>query len=197
MVSQTNKRPQRQPLTPEEVKDLVKLKQLRQLVKIEKFKQSKRYKYLNVFNIFCVIIYTEMIFSFISAGNYTTHYVQNLTPYYDEKIIDGKRVISSLVIITTDDQKFDVNVRDTCRLPDETAKFSVGKDWLLQKEIMVKFDGRDKDLYIRRSFPLLFISLLLGIVTFVLYTYNKHQVAYSLNAITIINSLSLLYFILL
>lgn len=197
MVASGNKRPPRQPLTPEEVKDLVKLKQLRQLVKTEKFKTTKKYKYLNVFNIICIVIYTEMIFSFLSAGFYSPHYIKTLTPYYDDKIIADKRVLNSLAIRTVDDVIYEFSIRDTCTLPPLYSKFNVGKDWLFQKDIKIKLEGKEKEYYISRSFPLLFISLLLGIVSFVLYGYNLNQNSYSLNAISTINSLSLLYFILL
>jgi hypothetical protein len=67
----------------------------------------------------------------------------------------------------------------------------------LRKEIKVRFKKGGKDFFIKRSFPLLFISILWGIVTFVLFGYNMNQNNYSLNVITFVNLITLLSFLLL
>lgn len=194
MVSQTNKRPPRQPLSPEEVQEIVKLKKLRQLVKTEKFKQTSQYKYLNLFNICCVIIYTEIIIAFLAVANFSLMEVNSVTPYYGDDRIGGKRVVTSLVVKASNGTDYDVSVNDTCTIPPVIKEMEVGKDWILQKEIKVKMCERENDFIIKRSFPLLVISLLLVIVTFVLFTYNLNQSSYSLNVISFINLISLSYF---
>lgn len=196
MVSETNKRPPRQPLSPEEVMDMIKLKKLRQYHKTEKFKKTKSYKYLNLFNIVCIVVYTEIIFSFLSSCNYRTMYIETVTPYYGEDIVAGKRVVSSAVFKTVYGNEYDVGIRDTCTMPLPYTPLLVGRDWILQKDIKVKFDAYSKEFFIKRSFPLLFISILLGIVTFVLFGYNLNQNPYSLNVISFINSISIIAFLL-
>lgn len=195
MVSQANKRQPRQPLSPEEVKEFIRLKKLRQFIKTENFKKTKSYKYMNIFNITCIIIYSELVFSFMGSCHYQTHTIHSLASYYGDEIIGGKRSISSLVIKTEDNKEYDIGVRDTCTLPLVNSEFLVGEDWILQKEIKVKFSETGKKFYIRQAFPLLFISLLLGTVTFVLFGYNLNQAPYSLNVISFINLLSISYFL--
>jgi hypothetical protein len=197
MVAETNKRPPRIPLTPEEVKDFIRLKKHKERVKIEKFKQTKTYKVFNAFNVMCIMIYTEIIFAFLGSCNFTTHYVKSVDMYFSDEIKGGKRCYSSVVFKTVNDRIYDVNVHDTCNLPARFSGLNVGKDWLLRKEIKVRFEKGGKDRFIKRSFPLLFISILWGIVTFVLFGYNMNQNNYSLNVITFVNLITMLSFMLL
>lgn len=197
MPAESNKRPPRQPLSPEEVQEIIKIKKLKQQIKIEKFKQTRSYKYLNVFNVICITVYTEIIFAFLYSCAFQTYTIDSIATYYGESIIGNKRELSSIVFKTTTGKEYDVGVRDTVVLPKVNEKLSVGRDWILQKEIKVKWQGSGKAYYIKRSFPLLFISILLGIVSFVLFGYNLNQNSYSLNVISFINTLSILSFFLL
>lgn len=197
MVSETKKRPPRVPLSPEEVQEFIRLKKHKAHIKTERFKQTKTYKVLNVFNIICIVIYTEIIFAFLGSCNFTTHYIKSHNAYYGAEIKGGKRIYSSAVFTTVNDKEYEVGIHDTCALPEKFAGLLVGKDWLLKKEIKVRFKRGGKDFYIRRSSPLLFVSILWGIVTFVLFGYNMNQNNYSLNVVTFINFLSLLSFLLL
>ncbi len=197
MVGETNKRPPRIPLTPDEVKDFIKLKKFKERAKTERFKQTKTFKVLNVFNVICIIIYTEIIFAFLGSCNFTTHYIRSTTFNYGAEILGGKRVFSSATFTTVNDKEYEVGVHDTCALPAEFTGLRVGSDWLLQKEVKVRFKKGGKDFYIKRSFPLLFISILWGIVTFVLFGYNMNQNNYSLNVISFVNLITMLSFLLL
>jgi hypothetical protein len=197
MVQETNKRPPRIPLTPDEVKDFIRLKKHKERVKIEKFKRTKTYKVFNAFNIICVIIYTEIVFAFLGSCNFTTHYIYATDVFYSNEIMNGKRPYSSVVFKTLNDKIYDVSVRDTSALPENFTGLMVGSDWLLKKEIKVRFERGGKDYFIKRSFPLLFISILWGIVTFVLFGYNMNQNNYSLNVITFVNLITMLSFMLL
>ncbi len=94
-------------------------------------------------------------------------------------------------------ESYDVSIHDTCPLPKDLSKIYVGRDWLLKKDVKVRFEQGGKDRFIRRSFPLLFISILWGFVTFAIFGYNLNQTTYSLSVITFINSFSLICFLLL
>lgn len=197
MVAETKKRPPRIPLSPDEVQEFIRLKKHRERIKVERFKQTKTYKVFNAFNVICIIIYTEIIFAFLGSCNFTTHYIKSYDVYYSDEIIGGKRVFSSAVFKTVYDKVYDVSIRDTNMLPEKFTGLRVGSDWLLQKEIKVRFKKGGKDFFIKRSFPLLFISILWGIVTFVLFGYNMNQNNYSLNVITFVNLITMLSFMLL
>lgn len=197
MVSESKKRPPRIPLTPEEVQDFIKLKRYKERAKTERFKKTKTYKALNVFNIICIVIYTEIIFAFLGSCNFTTHYIKSNTFNYGAEILGGRRVFSTAVFTTVNDKVYEVGVNDTTALPKNFTGLRVGSDWLLQKEVKVRFKKGGKDFYIKRAFPLLFISILWGIVTFVLFGYNMNQNEYSLNVVSFINLLTMLSFMLL
>ena len=191
------KRPPRIPFSPEEVQDFIKLKRFRERAKIEKLKKTKLYKVLNTFNVISIIIYTEIIFAFLSSCDFSAHYVKSITPYYDKEIMGGKRAYSSAVLKMINGEEYDVSIHDTCPLPARFSKIYIGQDWFLKKYVKVRFEQGGKDRYVRRSFPLLFISILWSLVTFVLFGYNLNQTTYSLSVISFINIFSLICFILL
>lgn len=196
MVSQPNKRPPRQPLSYDEVREIIRLKRLRKEFLTEKFKKSVKFKLYNVFNVFAVLVYTEIIFSFLSSCNFTTHYVQSVTPFYGQKVMGNKRVFSHALVMTVGGKEYDLSIQDTCRLPVLCSKIIVGHDWILQKELKVRFGNFENDYFIHRSFPLLFISILFGVLTLVLFNYNMNEIPHSLNVITLINFLSIFSFLL-
>ena len=200
MVEPIPKRPPRQPLSPEEVSEIIRIKKYRHKKAIERFKQTKTFKWLNVFNVVCILLYSELLFSFMGQCNYITHYFSSIKVYYGEKIKDGKKIFSSAVFNGISGKSYEVSVNDTCNsiakslISKSMSPFYVGKDWLLQKDIKIQLDGSATVFFIKRSSPLLFISILLGIVTFVLFGYNLNEVRYSLKVISFINSLALFYF---
>jgi hypothetical protein len=197
MPQESNKRPPRVPLTPEEVQEFIRFKKYKERARIERFKKTRTYKILNAFNVICIIIYTEIIFAFLGSCNFYTHYVHNTATFIGEDIIGGKRAISSAVFTTVNNKEYDVSIHDTLALPKAFDELHVGQDWFLKKEIKVRFDMGGKDFYVKRSFPLLFISILFGFVTFVIFGYNMNQNLHSIRVTTFINAVCILSFILL
>lgn len=197
MVSQGNKRPPRQPLSAEEVREMVQLKKLRQYFKIEKFKKTRNYKILNTLNIAYMILFTEIIVSFLGSANSSVQILESVKVYYGKEIIDGKRIISSAEFKTTEGALYDVGINDVCEMPKAKQEIVVGRDWLLRKDVKVKIETSQKDFFVIKSFPLLFISILMGVVTCVLFAYNLNQNPYSLNVISFVNSLGVIAFLLL
>ena len=203
MPQESNKRPPRVPLTPEEVQEFIRFKKYKERARIERFKRTRTYKILNVFNVISIIIYTEVIFAFLGSCDFTPHYILSTNIYTGDEIMAGKRTISSATFKMINGKEYDVSIRDTINLPNVPgklfvpAKLYVGQDWILRKEVKVRLALADRDYYIKRSFPLLFISILFGFVTFVLFGYNMNQHMYSIRVISFINAVCLLAFILL
>jgi len=203
MPQENNKRPPRVPLSPEEVKEFIRFKKFKERAQIERFKKTRTYKILNAFNVICIVVYTEIIFAFLGTCSFTGHYIQSTNVYTGEETIGGKRIYSSAVFKMINGKEYDVSIRDTITLPATPgkiytpAKLFVGQDWILKKEIKIRMDQGEKDYYIKRSFPLLFISILFGFVTFVLFGYNMNQHLHSIRVISFINSVCILSFILL
>ena len=197
MPEQPKKRPPRQPLSAEEVQDFIRLKKFRQRKVLERFKKTHRYKLLNGFNIFCVIIYSEMIIAFLGTCHYNAHYIRSVNSFYSRETKGSKVVCSSIVINSVNEKIYDVSINDTITPPQNFSRFLVGKDWILQKEVNVRLEGIKQTYIIKDSFPILFISCLLGITTFISFGYNLNQVKYSLMATSLMNGLSLFSFLLL
>ena len=202
MAEPIPKRSSRQPHSPEEVAEIIRIKRYRQKKAIELFKKTKTFKILNVFNVVCILIYSELIFAFMGQCNYSTHYFTGIKVYYGHKITAGKKIFSSAIINGVSGKTYEVSVQDTCNaitnsLASKIAlPFYVGSDWLLQKDIKIQLDGSTAIFFIKRSSPLLFISIMQVIVTFVLFGYNMNEVRYSLKVVSFINSLALFYFLL-
>ena len=196
-----NKNQPRQQLSPEEVFHFIRLRKLRNLRALEKFKQTKTYKILNGFNVFMVIIYSELIFSFLGYCNFSGHYMRSFNALAGNESLGGKKLYNSFVITSVNGIVYDVSVRDTCSnlpKPDKRReRFHVGKDWVFQKEIKVKYSDDSDSYVLKPASSILFISCLMGIVTFSAFGYNLNQVHQSLVAITFINALAMLCFILL
>lgn len=191
-----NKRPPRQPLSPEELIHFIKLKKLRQFKAIQQFRKSKTYKWLNAFNLLAVIVYSELIVAFMGYCSFEGHYMKTFTALSGNEYTEGKKVYNSFVIVSVNDVQYDVNLHDTCSfLPDPTKgpmRFFVGKDWLFQKEIKVKYADYSDSYILKPASSLLFISCLMGVVTFSAFGYNLNQVRLSLFSISFINGLGLL-----
>jgi hypothetical protein len=203
MPQENNKRPPRVPLTPEEVQEFIRFKKYRERARIERFKKTRTYKILNGFNVISIIIYTEIIFAFLGSCNFTPHYILSTDVYTGNEILGGKRIYSSATFKMINGKEYDVSIRDTINLPNVSnklytpAKLYVGEDWILRKEIKIRMDLPEKDYYIKRAFPLLFVSILFGFVTLVLFGYNMNQHLYSIRVISFINAVCLLAFVLL
>lgn len=200
-VPPNNKRPPRQPLSPEELQHFIKLKKLRQRRIIEQFKTTRTYKFLNGFNLIAVIIYSELIFSFLGNCNFSGHYMKSFQALSGDETIGGKRVYNSFMITTVNDVLYDVSLHDTCSnlpRPDKRIeRFYVGKDWIFQKEIKVKYSDTSDSYILKPASSLLFISCLMGIVTFSAFGYNLNQVELSLVSVSALNALSIFCFFLL
>jgi hypothetical protein len=197
MPEQPKKRPPRQPLSAEEVQEFIRLKKFRQRKVLERFRKTLRYKILNGFNIFCVIIYSELIIAFLGICHYNGHYIGSINSFYSRENKGGKVVCSSIVINSIHEKIYDVSINDTITAPAKFTRFLVGKDWILQKEVNVRLEGIKQTYIIKDAFPILFISCLLGITTFISFGYNLNQVKYSLMATSLMNGLSLFSFLLL
>lgn len=197
MAFEFKKRPPRTPLSQEEVLQIIYRKKLRQQQALERFKKTRTYKSLNALNCICIIIYTEIIFCFFGPCLYQGHYIRTLDAYYTKQILGNKRICGSALVGSYSNCIYDVSLQDTLTLPKPNSRFIVGREWILQKEMKARFDTVPKYFYITRSFPLLLVSVLMGMVTFVLFGYNLNQNRYSLQVMSFINSFTILAFMLL
>lgn len=191
------KRPPRVPLTAEEVAEWVSVKKIREQLKLQKFKKTKRFKYLNVFNVACFFIYLELLISFYSTGHYQTHYSKKVdVEYWQEHNAYNQSKVSHVKVTDVNDNFYLFVINDYIEVPVKYCAFSVGKDFLLQKELKGTFVGSSKYYRIQRAEPFLFLSGFIGFLICIIYMFNLNQVEHSLKVISIINGLTVFTFLL-
>jgi hypothetical protein len=197
MNSEGKKRPPRTPLSPEEVAELVLLKKIREHKKIEKFRKTPAYKIFNVFNVACFFIYCELFFCFLGPCNYQNHYSKNIIVEYGDKSATApQRLISSIKLIEVNNKQYEFIVNDYIDPPARFSEFEVGKDFLLQKEIKGSMSTSPKEFRIQRASPILFLSVFVAVFSFIFFFYNLNQNPHSLRAISCINGVTVLAFLL-
>ena len=190
------KRPPRNPLSPEEVADFIAVKKLREQLKLQRFKKTKKFKYLNVFNIACFFIYCELLICFFSPCHYRTHFSKKVEVEYGHELNNYNQMkIAHLKITDVNGNFYQFMVNDFIEVPETYSSFSVGKDFILQKELKGTFLGSDKYYRIQRAEPFLFLSGFLGILLCIIFSSNLNQTESSLNAISVINGLTILGFL--
>jgi hypothetical protein len=188
----------RNPLSAEEVANIIAHKKSRELRKIEKFKSGRDYKIQNIFNVFCCCVYLELLFCFYGPANYITHYSLNVMARYGEdQRSDGRPIVSDIKITCVNGSKFTFMISDFIPIPSRWTSFRIGRDFLLQKELKGILEVSEKPYRIFSASSLLFLSALVLFVSFGAYFYNLNENAYSLMALTVLNALTMLGILLL
>ena len=82
MTREPYKRPRRNPLTSEEVSQIIAHRQKRELVALHKLKKSRAFKVLNIFHILCMFIYLEVVFCYFGPCHYQRHYSYSSLAHY-------------------------------------------------------------------------------------------------------------------
>jgi hypothetical protein len=115
--------------------------------------------------------------------------------YGHEHNLNNQQKIANLKITDVNDNFYQFVINDYIEVPTKYCAFSVGKDFILQKEIKGGFFKSDKTYRIQRAEPFLFLSGFLIILICVVFVYNLNLVEQSLKSITIINSLTIFTFL--
>lgn len=193
MQAPKRKRPPRIPLSPEQVAEIVWRKQEKENRQQALFKASQIYKICNIFNIAAVFVYFELLLSYFFVTNNSSFVVNQCTVHYGDTYQNGIRQISSLALNNT----YDIRIYDYIKAPEVNSMFEIGKDFILQRDLVCRLPGSDHRYSVINSEPVLFLSFFVLVLVFILTCYNQNQKSYPLKVMTLINILSLAAFILL
>jgi hypothetical protein len=196
MMREGKRRSPRIPKTPEEIAELVFLKKLREHKRLESFKKTLYYKAFNLFCIICFFTYCELIICFMGPCHYQDHHSKNVWVEYGREAIEGNHVISLLKVVDKEGQLYEFVVNEFIEPPPQAAVFTVGKDFLLQKEIKGTVSTSEHIYRINRASPILFLSFFVALFSIIFFSYNLNQNPHSLRAITVINALTIFSFLL-
>lgn len=192
MAREPNKRPRRNPLTPEEVSHIIAHKKKRELVTLYKLKKTRAFKLLNVFNISCIFIYLELLFCYFGPCHYQKHFSLNTVTYYGNTFTKtGKSVISDIDVHSVNGVVYKFIVEDFIEAPAKRIRFIIGKDFLLQKELKGTLENSDNTYRLFSASPILFLSILVSFISFLAFLLNMNENAYSLSGLTTLNVLTL------
>jgi hypothetical protein len=193
MRAEHARRPRRNPLTAEEVAEIIALKKRRAHARLHLFKRTRAYKVLNIFNVACFFIYLEVLICFYGPCLFTEHQAQKLTVNYSEKFNEaGKQLVSDIEIEALSGGKYRFVVNEAREIPPDDIIIYTGEDYLLRKELKGAFAGEEKTYRLFAASPIMFLCILVLFACFLGFFHNLNQYAYSLTAISVLNALTLL-----
>jgi hypothetical protein len=196
MPVEGNKKQPRVPLSSEQLKEVIIFKHNKQVKAIEKLKKTWHYKILNIFNIICVFVYCEMIFCMYGPALY--HPLVCTKANVDEfnrGTGSQKDEVTFLSVWDQYDNRYQLYVADTIQKPQPNSTFYVGEDFLLRKEVKAMVNTSQAEYRLWRVIPLVFLGISITLITFLAFTYHMNMVNYSLIAVSVMNALNLMYFI--
>lgn len=195
MTFEGNKKQARVPLTPEQIKDIIIYKRNKQTKQIEKLKKTTHYKILNIFNIISVIVYCEMVFCMYGPAIYTKEVCKKATIDQYERDAGPERVIQFMSVWNQDNEQYQLYIGENIQLPKPNSDFYIGRDFILQKEIKAMVSTSEAEYRLWRVIPLVFLGIAVSLITFLVFAHNMNLVNYSLIAVSLMNAINLLYFI--
>lgn len=188
-----SRRSKRNPLTPEEVGEIIALKQRRAHTRLKHFKRSRLYKVLNVFSVISSFLYFELLICFFGPCLYQPHSASKVRPNYGSEFNSaGEQVVSTLETFDETGHRYVFIVNDFIEVPSAPADFFVGVDFLLRRELKGFFNDEQTVYRLLRSSPVIFLSLIALAASMLGFLYDLNQHPYSLTAISVLNALTLL-----
>lgn len=196
MAHEEKKRPQRIPLTPEELAHLVTLRNRVAAKKLAAFKHTSFYRFCNVFNICCFFIYWELLLCFMGPCHYQTHYSKSMRVKRGSAVNAAQRhIVSEVTVIGVYDEEYKLMVNDFIEAPKNQSAYQIGKDYILQKELKGMLATSGDSYRLQGASPLIFLSLFLIVICLSSFVYNLNEHPDSLRAVTILNAITIFAFL--
>lgn len=193
MAREPYKRPRRNPLTSEEVSNIIAFRKKKELVALRKLKKSRYFKIYNIFNIACIFIYLEILFCYFGPCHYQEHHSTNIMVHYGSApAVAGKLFVSDIELKEASGKIYKFIIEECITAPDRNLSFIVGKDYLLQKELKGMLEDSDSTYRLFSASPVLLLCALFSFISFFGFIMNLNENAYTLGSLTTLNALTLL-----
>jgi len=191
MAFEPGKRPRRTPLSSEDVAHVIAVKRWREFKKLQRFKRSGHFKLLNLFNVLCIFVYFELLFCYFGPCHYQVHYSAKRTARYGYFYTPaGRPVVADIDVHGVDGHVYTYIIDDFIDLPPQRFRFTIGKDFLLQKKLKGTIENLDGDYRLFSASPVLFLCMFVIAIFLFAFSFDMNQKAYSLNALTVLNVLT-------
>jgi hypothetical protein len=197
MASEPPKRHKRTPFSQEEVAEMIALRKKRAHIKLLRFRKSKGYIVMNVFNLACIFIYLEILFCFFGPSDKEHISYTEVHPNYRARSKGAHDLISSMDVIAVNGYTYNFLVKDDRTVPESPGEMIMGQDFLLQKDLKATFPPHETSFRLFAASPVLVLAALVIFIAFIAFYYNLNEEAYSLMALTVLNSLTMLGILLL
>jgi len=197
MAPETPKRPKRNPFSKEEVAEIIALRKKREHLKLLRFRKSRHYLLMNIFNLCCIFIYIEILFCFFGPASEEYIKYNGLTAHYRSASTGERDLVANMDVIAANGYTYNFIVKDDRTVPASQGEMMIGQDFLLHKDLKGSFPPSHTSFRLFKASPVIMLASLVILISFVAYYFNLNEEAYSLLALTVLNSLTMLGILLL
>lgn len=196
MQEQPRRKP-RIPLSPEELFYVIELKKIKQQEKIAAFKATLFFKIINRLNVFLAAFVTYCILSVFILCSWEKGFVSSAICTYGSYVPEVKqRTIAEVQLNFTNGKHIHLITSNFFTVPKSNDVVFIGKDFLFNKIVKVKFANDDSVFLSNNSYAYLTLCAFALIIGFFVYNVNKHLTINGLLTSFGLFVLASLYFIL-
>lgn len=196
MTEEQPRRKQRVPLSSEELYYFKQIKKLKNQEKIEAFKSTLFYKVLNRSNVFFAAFLTYAILSILILCSWEELSIEHQKSTYGELVRNKQQhTIRDIALTLNTGEQLHVKTDDLFEQPKKNQVVHVGRDFLFNKIIKVKFSYDDRAFWNVNAYASLSVCIFAMVLGIFIYQVNKHLSVNGLLMALCLFSLASLYFI--
>jgi len=194
MSQDKHQRPHRVPPDQEEIARRLDLRERIRIKKIQAFKSSRVFTLLNILNVCCFFICWELIFCFFGVCKFKEIVPERMDIKYRARTDSrGYKYIREINVIWYEGKNDKIIVEDFVPVhQSQVLRVRTGRDFILLKDLKVKLGDGNPTYRLGHASPILFLSGMLIVVTFIGYYFNLNQQVNTLPGLTFFNLLVLM-----
>jgi len=197
MQEEQPRRKPRVPLSPEELYYYKKIKQLNELKRVDDFKKTSFYKIVNTLNIILAAFLAYCVLSVLICSRWEQLQLASANCIYGQyNNEDANTSIVEIQLLSTTGELIPIKTSDLFEPPKPNAVFFVGKDFIFNKIIKVKFETDTRSFWHLYTYPIFGVCVFALLMGFFVYKVNKHLTINGLLTVFGLFMLASLYFVL-